>query len=87
MFIYSVYDKKAMYHKSQFFERSDAEALRQFIRAANDSRTDICQFPADFDLYCLGEFDINNGVVSGFNPLKFIACAESLIKIDKSESN
>lgn len=85
MFIYSVFDKKACYHKSYFFERSDAEAVRQFQRAVNDSRTDLNMFSNDFDLYCVGEFDINNGVVSGFNPIKFVCAATSLLKVDKAE--
>lgn len=84
MFIFSVFDKKAVYHKSQFFERSDAEAVRQFMRAVNDSRTDLNAFPDDFDLYCLGELDINNGVVSSFSPIKFICAASSLMKVEKT---
>ena len=87
MFIYSIFDKKAMYHRSQFFMRSDAEAVRQLHLAANDSRSDIAMFPDDFALYCLGEFNINDGVITPFAPIKFVCEAASLVKIDETSES
>lgn len=84
MFIYSIFDKKANVHRTQFFASDDASAVRTVGNAANDNRTDLCNYPNDFALYCIGEFDINNGVVSGFVPVKFIVEVGSLVKIDKS---
>lgn len=79
MFIYSIYDKKGMFYISQFFARNDAEAVRQVGRAANDSRTDLCSYPDDFALYCNGEFDTNNGIITPIVPLKFVVEIRSLI--------
>lgn len=88
MFIYSVYDKKGMCYRSQFFAQNDAEAIRAVARSANDSRTDLNMFSADFALYCNGEFNINSGSVAGIVPLKHIVDVNSLIRIDKvDESN
>lgn len=85
MFIYSIYDKKSVCHKSQFFAQSDADAVRTLARITNDSRSDVNMFPDDFALYCLGELNINDGSLSGIVPVKFICEAMSLIKIDKTE--
>lgn len=85
MFIYTIYDKKACSHSSQFITINDATATRSFARLVNDNRSDVCQFADDFALYCVGELDINTGIVSGFNPVKFICDGSSLIKIDKTE--
>lgn len=82
MFIYSVFDKKGNFFTSQFFAKNDAEAVRSVARVANDSRSDLSMFPYDFALYCDGEFDSNNGLVSGFNPLKHVVDVDSLIKIE-----
>lgn len=85
MFIYTVYDKKGCVHTAPFFSVNDASAVRAVGNAANDSRTDLCNYPGDFALYCVGQFDPDNGTVSGFVPVKFIVEIASLIKLDKNE--
>ena len=85
MFIYSVFDKKASVHTAPFFCANDASAVRAVGNAANDSRTDLCNYPYDFALYCIGEFNPDNGFVSGITPVRFIVEIGSLVKLDKNE--
>lgn len=85
MFIYSVFDKKGIFHVNQFFAQSDAEAVRIFSRLANDSRSDVAMFPDEFALYCVGEFNSDNGIVSGIIPIKFVVEAMSVLKVEKTE--
>lgn len=85
MFVYSIFDKKANVFVTPFFAWSDAEAVRSFLRLANDSRSDVNMFPDDFALYRNGKFDINNGNVSGITPVDFICNASSLLSIAQKE--
>lgn len=62
--IYSIYDRKAQYYLPPFTVRSDADAERAFIEAVTVSDTPIAQYPADFDLVCLGSIDLDTGMLT-----------------------
>lgn len=53
----SVYDTKAETYFQPFFARTRAEALRSFKQAANQSGHTFNNFPADFYLFILAEWD------------------------------
>lgn len=63
MKLYSVYDKKAMFFDSPFCVENDVQASRAFDQAVNDPRSTLSQYPADFALYYLGEYDSGTGAV------------------------
>lgn len=63
MKLYSVYDKKAMFFDSPFCVENDIQAARAFDQAVNDPRSTLSKYPADFALYCLGEYDPGTGFV------------------------
>lgn len=46
-----------------FVERNDGPAVRSFYNALEDSKSQISQYPKDFELLCLGEYDDSNGVL------------------------
>ena len=87
MFIFTIYDKKACTHTSPFFAINHETAIRSFYRVAHDSRSDINMFPDDFALYCVGEFDSNNGIVSPLKIIEHVVDAYALIKVDKNSES
>lgn len=62
--IYSVRDSKAEIFNVPFYGNTHAEAERSFVAAANDPKSNINQFPEDFDLWHLGQYDTQTGIVT-----------------------
>ncbi len=87
MFVYSIFDKKANVHRFPFFSSDDASAVRSVASAANDSRTDLCNYPYDFALYRVGEFNPDTGALSGVTPVIFVVEVGSLVKVDKNSES
>lgn len=65
--MFSIFDAKASIFHPPFYKRSHGEAERDFSQTANNKETQLNQFPEDYDLYYLGEYDDNSGK---FEPLK-----------------
>lgn len=66
MQIYSVRDVNVGFNQP-FCEKNDDVAIRGFSYAVNNS--DIMGFqPKDFDLYCVGSFDTESGLITGVFP-------------------
>jgi len=87
MFIYSVYDKKALSFSPLFIAEND-DVAKRIVFMSMASNTMLSSSPSDFSLYRLGEFDSNNGNVSGISPVMLVCEVLSLIKVDKDkESN
>lgn len=57
MQLYTVFDAKAEFFLPIFMARTDAEAQRMFIGSLGDSFA----HRADYNLFCLGEFDQDTG--------------------------
>lgn len=71
--IYSVLDVKAQAFAPPFFLHRDEVALRAFRDAVLDPKHPMYAHPADYHLYCLGEFDDNSGFVSPTTPPRFLS--------------
>lgn len=54
---FSVRDSKTELFHLPFFTNTTADAERSFAATVNNSQTSINQFPEDFDLYMIGEYD------------------------------
>lgn len=55
--IYVVWDRVALAAlPTLMLFAHDAPAIRQFQEILQDSQSQLSKHPADFDLYCLGEF-------------------------------
>lgn len=65
--IYSIRDKLAGY-MSLTLEKSDAIATRGFTTLVNTSDTVLSANPGDYDLYKVGEFDSESGVIESCVP-------------------
>jgi len=61
--MFSVYDSKAEAYMQPFFLNSRGLAIRSFTDLANDPKTSVYQYAADFTLFELGEFDDNGAKI------------------------
>jgi len=61
--IFSVYDNKAQVFSNPFFSTNKMTALRDFQAAAGDSNSQISQYPDDFVLFNIGNFDELTGTI------------------------
>ena len=59
--IYAVYDSAVGAYMQPFFMQSKGVALRSWLEAANDEKTQFNKHPADFTLFELGEYDELSG--------------------------
>lgn len=64
MKVYSVYDQTAQVWSQPFFQMNDQTAQRAISNAANSPGHNYNMNPEDYSLYCIGEFDDNNGVLT-----------------------
>lgn len=62
--MYSVYDRKAeMFSQPQFYV-TDGEAVRAFVAVCGDNDTMMGRFPADYELFYVGDWADHSGLVS-----------------------
>lgn len=71
---YSIYDKKSLTYAKPFYFHQDGEALRAFDASVQGEQSQLNQFPEDFDLYYVGDFDQITGKTSTAEP-KYIGKA------------
>lgn len=53
-------------------DTNDDTAMRNFSLMVNNNPGVIGFRPADFDLYCVGVFDSDSGLVNPINPIRFL---------------
>ena len=61
--IYSIKDAKAEIYHLPFFQNTHGEAERSFSKTVNDPQTTLNQYPEDYDLWYLGEYDDAEGKI------------------------
>jgi hypothetical protein len=71
-YLYSIYDRKAAYYLPIFQQRGHADATRQFTELVTQSDTAIAKYPADYDLVCLGQIDLETGQIAPTYPCETI---------------
>lgn len=64
--LFSVRDSKSEIFHSPWFFKTHGEAEREFRTVVNTEKSKLAQFPEDYDLYYVGEYDDNTGK---FNPV------------------
>ena len=60
-------DLKSNVYEKPFCVRTVADGIRAFEGVANDSNTQIGQFPADFALYVIGDYDDEKGMLTSIS--------------------
>lgn len=58
---FSIRDTKAEVFNTPFFQKTHGEAERAFKRLTADQQSMIAQYPEDYDLYYIGEYDDQTG--------------------------
>jgi hypothetical protein len=82
--IFAIYDKKAEAHLNPFFLSQKGQALRELQQAVQNEKTMIFQYPEDFSLWKLGDFDNRTGILIPLVKPEFLEEASVYAK-DKSE--
>jgi len=62
----TILDKLSGDYNTPFFTPNQATAQREFLRLVRDPNSVIHAFPVDYELYEIGEFDNQSGVMSEF---------------------
>lgn len=77
---YSVKDHKFAFSEP-FQAPDDAVAKRYFSMIVNSGgdRNIMAFAPADFDLYCIAEFDTESGQVTPIYPVEFVTNGQSVV--------
>lgn len=75
--VYSVYDKKAMFFSSPIIVDFPVQAERALQQEASNPNSQLHQYPDDFAMYQIGEFDESRGTLIPLDvPLHFHEVAE-----------
>jgi hypothetical protein len=59
--VYSLFDKKAKIHMNIFTDVNDGTAIRQMQQACNQENSIISQYPDDYALYRVSQWDDESG--------------------------
>lgn len=73
--LFSIRDSKIGSYMQPFFSPTVATALRSLEAAVADPNHDFSKWAGDFDMYCIGEFDEEKGVVIPFDAPQHVARA------------
>ena len=76
--LYTIRDLQADVFEKIFAFNSEGEAKRVFLQACLDTTHAIGQFPDDYVLYHIGEYDDTNGIPHGHDPVRVITGVEIL---------
>nr|QJB20477.1 MAG: nonstructural protein [Microvirus sp.] len=75
MKIFSVHDSKAEAYLAPIYYRTAGEALRAFETTCRDSNSPFHQFPSDYTLVELGEFDEHSASIVTHDKPKILSNA------------
>lgn len=70
--VFSIRDAKAEYFTPPFFKKTHGEAERDFKTVAKDPQSTISKFPEDFDLYYIGDYDDQTGLIKSLDTPKHV---------------
>lgn len=84
--VFSIYDSKAEAFMRPFFMRNAGEAVRAFETTVRDENTQFFQFPGDFTLFEVGEWDEDKGVFKNLDAKVNLGVAVQFSKSDVNKS-
>lgn len=77
--MYAIRDIKGERYNPPFAQNTHAEAERNFMKLVQDPKTDVNQFPQDFDLWYLGTYNSNTGIIDAKTAPEKIADATQFV--------
>lgn len=73
--------------KTSFFPpqpaQSDEDAKRNFAMMVNNPSGVMGFSPKDFDLYFVGTFDTEKGVLTPVTPIEFVVSGSAMVQVDE----
>lgn len=78
--IYSIRDSKGSVYNQPFFKRTHGEAERDFTELTKDEKSFVNKYPDDYDLYYVGDFDDQEGIITSLQTPQHIIKAVNCIK-------
>jgi len=82
--VYSIRDSKGEKYNQPFYQNTHGEAERNFSRICVDPESLISKYPDDFDLYYIGDWDDQKGVLISLDTpqhiVKAVQCMRSARK-------
>lgn len=82
--IYAIRDRALDAFNRPFFLPADGAAIRAFQDEINNKESELSKHPDDYDLYTIGMYDENRGIIRPHDPLQ-IAIGKSLTYRDQEE--
>lgn len=76
--MFTIKDQKAQVYNTPFFQKSPGEAERSLKSLTNDNQSLISKYPEDFDLYLIGEYDDQTGMMTSLDTPQHIVKAINL---------
>lgn len=70
---YTLYDNKALTYSPPFYCTAHGAAVRMVMDLAGDSNTSVGRHPADFTLFCVGQFNDAVGCLLPFEVREHIS--------------
>ena len=84
--VYAMYDVKANFYHPPIVLANDEVLKRAIISQYKDSDNQVSQFPEDFKIYCIGDYDDNSGVIKPLSPIRHVTTvAELIVMVDIKE--
>lgn len=65
--IFAIFDLKSNMHLNPMFFITKGQAMRALGDMANDKQTIIGQHPEDYQLRCIGTYDVTTGHIEGYD--------------------
>lgn len=79
--VYSIRDQKGEKFNTPFFQNTHGEAERSFRHVANDPQSFVNKYPEDYDLYYIGSYDDQTGLMKPLDTpthmIKAIQCIKA----------
>lgn len=85
--IFAMYDKKVSIYRWLHPADNIPDAIRNLQKIVTSQQGQITDYPEDYDLYHLGDFDEVTGKITVVNPPQYIISAINLIKEKESKND
>lgn len=81
--VFGVFDLKAVAYLQPFFSCNAGSAIRAFGDAVRDGKSPLAVHPEDYQLFELGDFDDNSGLLFGLSPAKFLSAGVDHVELPR----
>jgi len=76
---YCIYDRKTLAYFPPFYAPTHGGAVRSLTDLVADNNTTVGRHPNDYVLFCIGQFDDQNGALEPKSPLEHVIDASALV--------